>query len=123
MLVEDDNAVRQFAVDILENLGYDVVHSASGQQALRMIKKAKITFDLLITDVIMPEMNGRELADRVKEISPKTSVLLISGYPDNHIGMDGVLDKKYDFMQKPFSVNNFAKKVREVLSRNNNSRG
>ncbi len=115
LLVEDDDAVRLFTGEILKNLGYNVEQAAQGAAALKLIKEKKFKPQLVITDIIMPQMNGRELADKINEELPGTKVLLMSGYSDNQISMDGKLDKDVNFIAKPFSINNFAHKIREVL--------
>jgi len=116
LLVEDDDAVRLFTCEILKNLGYHVEQAGQGQAALNLINDKQFKPDLIITDIIMPKMNGRELADKIKAVLPNTKILLMSGYSDNQISLDGKLDKDVNFIAKPFSINKFAKKIREVFS-------
>jgi nitrogen-specific signal transduction histidine kinase len=117
LLVEDDEAVRQFTSEILKNLGYRVEQAAHGEAAIYLIEEKGFKPDLIITDIIMPKMNGRELAENIKEKLPKTKILLMSGYSDNQISLNGKLDKDFHFIAKPFSINKFAKKIRDVLQK------
>ena len=117
LLVEDDDAVRLFASEILKNLGYNVEQAAHGRDALTIIREKNFAPDMVITDIIMPKMNGRELADEIKKDLPNAKILLMSGYSDNQISLDGKINKDVNFIAKPFSINNFANKIREVLHR------
>jgi len=93
--------------------GYEVIKSENGEEALGKLKEEKI--DLVISDVVMPGMNGHELSDRLKSIYPEMKTLYMSGYTDNAIVHHGVLGKGMNFIQKPFSMEGLARKVREVL--------
>ena len=121
LLAEDDKEVRGFASTALQNLGYTIYQAENGKQALEFIKnhnsKSKFKIDLLITDMIMPEMNGKELANKLKKIYPNTKIIYTSGYTDNHIVQSGNLDKGINFIQKPFSEQTLAKKIRSVLDK------
>ena len=116
LLVEDDEAVRKFTKAILEKEGYLVIEAAEGEEAL---SKASTCMDvaLLVTDMVMPRMSGRELARKLKEMCPVVNVLFVSGYTENAIVHNGVLDAGLDFLQKPFSSREFLAKVREILDR------
>ena len=85
LLVEDDENVRKFSCAALRTSGYTVYEAENGVEALELIKEENLTFELLITDLIMPKMNGDELASKVKEIFPAASILFTSGYTDNHM--------------------------------------
>ena len=117
LLVEDDDNIRRFIKDILENYGYKVTEAENGNKAIETLKKNKIKPDMLITDVVMPGLNGRQLADRLKEEIKLFHVLFISGYAFEHLNKEGVMDKNIDFLQKPFTIPSFLQKVREVLDR------
>jgi two-component system cell cycle sensor histidine kinase/response regulator CckA len=114
LLAEDATAVRTAARQILERFGYTVLEAANGTDALGTAHNgAKI--DLLLTDVVMPEMSGRELVDRFAKLRPNTKVLFMSGYTDDAIVRHGVLRPGTAYLQKPFSPDTLARKVRDVL--------
>ncbi len=115
LLVEDNEEVRNLAVAILKREGYTVLVAESGREALAVLDSHKATVRLLLTDVVMPEINGKELYRRVSESCPNIKALYMSGYTDNVIAHHGVLDKGVHFIQKPFSVKALAEKVRDVL--------
>ena len=115
LLVEDDENVRQIARSILVACGYTVLESEGGEEALGLCKTLGDSIDLLITDVVMPGMNGRKLAQRAEEFCPSAKVLYMSGYTDNAIVHHGVLDEGIAFLQKPFTLKSLSLKVREVL--------
>lgn len=115
LLVEDDQAVRNFAASALKSLGYTVFEAGHGKEALQMLQRKQVQPDLLITDLIMPEMNGKELARKVQQISPSLQILFTSGYTENHIVRGGSLERGIQFIVKPYSISGLAQKVREVL--------
>ncbi len=115
LLVEDDKEVRMLAVRILKTQGYRVLEASEGREALRALKGYDGLINLLLTDVVMPEMSGRELANRLIPFHPKMKVLYMSGYTDSAIVHHGILDKGVNYIQKPFTVDGLARKVRGVL--------
>lgn len=115
LIVEDEDAVRRAAERILAAAGYRVLTAANGGEALLLCERHEGQIHLLLTDVVMPRMSGRELAERLKELSPALKVLFTSGYTDNAIVHHGVLDPGMRFIGKPFSVAELTRKVREVL--------
>jgi PAS domain S-box-containing protein len=115
LLVEDESNVRQLAREYLENQGYTVLEAAGGAAAIEISNAHPGPIHLLLTDVIMPGMNGRELAQRVSEIRPNMKVLYMSGYTENAIGHNGTLDAGITLLQKPFTLHALKAKVREVL--------
>jgi PAS domain S-box-containing protein len=115
LLAEDEELVRHLAVDILEGHGYTVLQASTGEEALRIAQEHEGRIDLLFTDVVMPRMNGKELADRISELHPEVKVLYASGYTDEAIVHLGVLEPGIAFLQKPFTPSSLARKVREVL--------
>lgn len=115
LLVEDDFSLLNMVKKSLENLGYKVLTVPTPGDAVQLVKSDSHKIDLLMTDVIMPEMNGRELAREMKTILPRLKVLYMSGYSANVISHHGVLDKGIHFIQKPFSLQALANKVRKVL--------
>jgi PAS domain S-box-containing protein len=116
LLVEDDSALREMAAMLLRRLGYTVLVAANGIEALTLIHQRDTGhIDLLFTDVIMPHMSGKELADRVQASYPHTRILFTSAYTGNAIVHQGVLDKGVALLQKPFTPSALAHKLREVL--------
>ncbi|MCL5942961.1 MAG: PAS domain S-box protein [Actinobacteria bacterium] len=117
LLVEDERQVRRLAQTILERLGYTVLAVGRPEEALHLGASHPGDIDLLLTDVVMPGMNGQELAVRVKDLRPGLRVLYMSGYPAKAITHRGILDEGVSFLEKPFTPEGLARKVREVLDR------
>ncbi|HUL28913.1 MAG TPA: PAS domain S-box protein, partial [Thermodesulfobacteriota bacterium] len=116
LLVEDDELVRDLATRLLEQQGYRVLKATNGQEALRVAREhVGETIHLLLSDIVMPQMGGKELSDWLKISRPNVKVLYTSGYADNAIVHQGVLDPGTHFLQKPFSLKTLSHKVREVL--------
>ncbi|HXP15601.1 MAG TPA: ATP-binding protein [Terriglobales bacterium] len=115
LLVEDEENLRRLTRQSLENQGYSVLDAADGPAAMRLSHAHKGPIHLLLTDVIMPGMNGRELANQISPHRPETRVLYMSGYTENHIGHNGTLDEGITLLQKPFTLPALQAKVREVL--------
>ncbi len=115
LLVEDNEHVRNIGQIILKQQGYSVLVAENGTEALSIVETHADPVHLLLTDVVMPEMNGRELFNRAAEKRPSLKVLYMSGYTDNVIAHRGVLDEGVQFIQKPFTVQGLSTKVREVL--------
>jgi len=107
--------VRGLARRILEQAGYSVVAAARADEALRFCAEHAEEVDLLLTDVVMPEMSGKDLADKLSSQLPDLKMLFMSGYTDEAIVHHGVLDSSVEFIQKPFTPAALIKKVREVL--------
>jgi PAS domain S-box-containing protein len=117
LLVEDDEAILNLGKIILENLGYTVLATPTPVQAIHLAEDHPGDIHLLITDVVMPEMNGRELAEKLSAIRPNLKCLYMSGYTADVIANRGILDEGLNFIQKPFLSDDFAVKVRQVLDR------
>lgn len=115
LLVEDEPAMLVLSRKILTRLGYNVLSAATPGEALRLAKEFSGNIDILITDVVMPEMNGRDLARDLMRLYPGLKRLFMSGYTANVIAHQGVLDNGVNFIQKPFSVQDLAAKIREIL--------
>jgi two-component system cell cycle sensor histidine kinase/response regulator CckA len=115
LLVEDEQGVRELAVGTLREKGYTVVEAVNGEEGLRIARQLEGKIDLVLTDVVMPVMGGKEMADALRTSHPGTKVLFISGYPDNALGDHGVLRPGTGFLQKPYLTATLARKVREVL--------
>jgi len=114
-IVEDDDRVRNLARKILERYGYSVLEAENGEDALRVSKEHDGSIHLMITDVVMPKMSGRETAERFKPLYPQMKVIYMSGYTDNAIVHHGVLAPGLNFLEKPFTPEGLARKVREAL--------
>jgi len=115
LLVEDETGIMKMGQIMLERLGYHVLAADSPADALNQAEACAEKIHLLITDVVMPEMNGRELAGKLESLYPDIKVLFMSGYTANVIAHHGVLDKGLHFIEKPFTTRNLAGKVREAL--------
>ncbi|MGC2236431.1 MAG: PAS domain S-box protein [Pyrinomonadaceae bacterium] len=115
LLVEDEEMVRALSKQILETCGYTVIEAVNGADALRLCEETGCDADLLVTDVVMPQMGGRELVLRLAETRPALRALYISGYTDKAIVHHGILNEDINFIQKPFTPEDFARKVRDVL--------
>jgi CheY-like chemotaxis protein len=115
LLVEDAEALRKLAYTLLEQNGYRVLAAASGLEALKMLEDKRDRIDLLLTDVIMPGINGRALAERLAPLQSGLKVLFMSGYTDSAIADHGVLDEGTNLLHKPFSEAALIQKIREVL--------
>jgi PAS domain S-box-containing protein len=115
LLVEDEANLRYLARQYLEKQGYRVIEAADGAVAMQIAVAHDSVIHLLLTDVIMPGMNGRELAQRISEIRPNVKVLYMSGYTENVVGHNGTLDAGVRLLQKPFNLRDLKRIVREVL--------
>lgn len=115
LLAEDEDGVRAIMTEMLEKQGYTVLAAASGLEALSLLQRHKGPLDLLVTDVVMPQMGGRELADRIRTAMPGLKVLFVSGYTDGAMLKEGELEAGTDLLQKPFNPNQLASRVRDVL--------
>ncbi len=115
LLVEDETNLRRLARQYLETQGYTILEAEDGAAALQIIDGYRGAIDLLLTDVIMPGMNGRELAAHITKLLKSVRVLYMSGYTENAVGHDGMLDAGINLLQKPFSLPALKDRVREVL--------
>ncbi len=115
LLVEDELAILNMASMMLEEQGYTILKASTPREAVEQVEKFNGTIHLLITDVIMPEMNGRALADKLQSLYPEMKCLFLSGYTADVISRHGVLGEEMHFIQKPFSRSDIAAKVREML--------
>ena len=115
LLVEDEEMVRNLASEILQSCGYRVVEATTGVEAIEICESRRLEIDLLLTDVVMPQMNGRELWEKLATEQPRMKVLFTSGYTDDTIVRNGIRNDETNFLQKPFSLDALVRKVREVL--------
>lgn len=118
LVVDDDASIRKFIFDTLEPLGYSLLEASCGEEALSLVKSPEVSIDLLLSDVIMTGMNGRDLSERVKKARPSIKTVLMSGYTDNVIAHSGVLDPGILFINKPLLPMALANKLRSVLDGN-----
>lgn len=117
LLVEDEELVRNLNREILESYGYKVIEAGNGVEALKICAESEIIIDLLMTDVVMPEMGGSELASKLAITHPQLKVLFTSGYTDDAVVRHGVIDESANFLQKPFSLDALLTKIREILDK------
>jgi len=115
LVVEDQQEVRMLAKDILQRYGYQVLDASCGQEAVELCRAHSGPIHLLLTDITMPVMTGRELAEKIRPLRPEIKVLFMSGYADNLAMHQNVLDGNAAYLQKPFSARSLARKVRETL--------
>jgi CheY-like chemotaxis protein len=115
LLVEDYAGLRGAARHLLLRQGYTVLECTDGESALDLIARTEPRIDLLLTDVVMPVMSGRELAERFRMRFPGAKILYMSGYPDQAIVSHGILNPGVAYLQKPFSSTSLSQKVRQVL--------
>jgi len=115
LLLEDEPALRELVREVLEAAGYTVMTGATPKEALQSALDARTALDLVLTDVVMPNLSGKEAAARVRDVHPGTPVLFMSGYTDEAIGHHGVLEATENFLQKPFTTEVLLNKIRQVL--------
>jgi response regulator RpfG family c-di-GMP phosphodiesterase len=117
LVVEDEPAILEMSKLMLEQQGYRILTAGTPGEAIRLAEKHAGEIHLLMTDVVMPEMNGRDLAKELLSLYPNLKRLFMSGYTANVIAHHGVLDEGITFIQKPFSIRDLAAKVREALDK------
>ncbi|MBF0528672.1 MAG: response regulator [Deltaproteobacteria bacterium] len=115
LVVEDEEEIGYYCKKILERIGYNVLIATNPDEALALSRKFEKPIHLLLTDVIMPIMNGRELADRIKAMRPEIKIIYMSGYPTETIAKSGIMTNEVNYIQKQFSVKSLSKKLHEML--------
>ena len=115
LVVEDEEIVRQLVCTVLKDSGYDVICASNGIEALQMSEQHQGKIKLMITDVVMPQLGGLDLARRLAVLRPETRVLYVSGYSENDMSEQGILASDLEFLEKPFTPQALTRKVREVL--------
>jgi CheY-like chemotaxis protein len=115
LLVEDEAAVRASARRLLERHGYTVIEARHGADALRIVEAGDRPIDLVLTDLVMPEMGGRELVERLRARHPSLKVLYMSGYSERAVTVDGVMPAGTGFVEKPFTIEQLTCRTREIL--------
>ncbi len=121
LVVEDEPQIRRLAFECLESCGYSVLLSSNGLEAMELMEDPTKPIDLVVTDVVMPHMSGKELADRIANIQPKAKVLFMSGYTNDAVVNHGVLQAGTWYLQKPFALDALARQVRAVLDSNDSA--
>lgn len=116
LLVEDDAGVRRVATEALKRLGYRVLPGATATEAISLAESFDGPIDLVLTDVVMPDLNGRVLGERIQRLRPQVKVLYMSGYAPETIERHGLLGPGFIFIEKPFTLEELARKVRRVLA-------
>jgi len=116
LLVEDEESVRKMALTMLKNLGYKVIEARDGEEAMMLADRHGGRIDLLMTDIVMPGINGRELSERLTGLYPSMKTLFTSGYTEDVIVHHGVVESHLNFIGKPYSLQGLAGKIREVLA-------
>ncbi|MDQ7054784.1 MAG: response regulator [candidate division KSB1 bacterium] len=116
-MVEDEDLLRDLARRVLESYGYHVLDAQNAEDALRLCQSFEGCIHLLLTDVVLPKMNGRQLAESLGRDRPDMKVLYMSGYTDDVILTRDIIDRKSAFLQKPFTTEMLVQKIREVLDR------
>jgi two-component system cell cycle sensor histidine kinase/response regulator CckA len=117
LVVEDQEDLRRLAVHVLKRQGYRVLETSCGEDALELSKERKEPIHMVLTDVVMPGMSGRQLVDQLLPLHPKMKVLYMSGYTENEIVHDGVLEEGTNYIQKPFTLDGLTRQVREILGK------
>ncbi|MGB9880953.1 MAG: response regulator, partial [Anaerolineae bacterium] len=115
LVVEDDEAVRKLATEYLSRLGYKVTPARDGAEALGIVQEQGLDPDLVLTDVIMPTMNGKDLVDRLRQTRPSQKVIYMSGYTERAVAHAMHLDSNTLLVEKPFNLNDLAAKIRQLL--------
>ncbi|MBE9484228.1 MAG: response regulator, partial [Bacteroidetes bacterium] len=115
LIVEDNEGLRKFTQEVLQSYGYRILAAENGEEALKVGKEHEGPIHLLLTDVVMPKIGGKEAADRLQPLYPQMKVIYMSGYTDNAIIHHGVLAPGLNFLEKPFTPEGLARKVREAL--------
>jgi two-component system, cell cycle sensor histidine kinase and response regulator CckA len=115
LLVEDEDIVRRLTRKILSGYGYNILEASYGEDAIRIINEFLDPVHLILSDVVMPQMSGVKMAEKIKEKLPDVKVLFISGYTEETIGRHGKFDSTISFLQKPYTPIELAKMVRKIL--------
>jgi CheY-like chemotaxis protein len=117
LVVEDDEDVRNYLGNVLRSLGYRVIAAGNGKLALERLAQQDLRIDLMLTDVVMPGMNGRELAKSADVLRPQLKVIYMTGYSQNAVSHHGRLDPGLEILQKPITQSDLATRIRDVLDK------
>jgi two-component system, cell cycle sensor histidine kinase and response regulator CckA len=116
LLVEDEPALRELAIIMIERLGYRVADAGSGDEALALVEKQNVRPDVVLTDLVLPGISGRQLAEQLCRILPEAKIIYMSGYADDAIARDGTIGADVAFLQKPFTLASLSEKIKSVLA-------
>jgi two-component system cell cycle sensor histidine kinase/response regulator CckA len=117
LLVEDEEKLRELVEGVLASNGFNVITACNGKDGLRKVQEENLKdIDLILTDVIMPQMSGKQMADLLKPILPHAKILFMSGYTDDALAPHGVLEQDIELIEKPFLVKNLVARIRELLT-------
>ena len=117
LLVEDDESVKVLVAKVLNEVGFSVLSAGSGEEALQLVSQYNDEIHLLLTDVVMPDISGKELANKLNQQLPGLKVIFMSGYTNDIITNQGVIIEEFEYLQKPFSSQYLIHKIREVLDK------
>jgi CheY-like chemotaxis protein len=117
LIVEDDPSVRLIATRMLEDRGYIAIAARGGEEAIRLAQRPSLRIDLVLSDMVMPDLSGRQTVERIRSIQPHARVLFMSGYTDEQTGDTDLLGPDASYIPKPFSGEQLARKVRDLLDR------
>ncbi len=115
LLVEDSDVVREVIARMLDAGGFTVLPASGGEDALSISRRGDVSFDLLLTDIVMPDMSGVELADRLELERPGVRILFMTGYAEDAVVNEGILGRQRECIEKPFTQEQITKRVREIL--------
>ena len=118
LLVEDETFLCEVTCEILESAGYRVLKTRNAAEAIAAFSEYKAIVRLLLTDVVLPGQNGRDLANDLRSVCPKLKIIFISGYPENVVTRHGIQEDGMFYLPKPFSLQSLTRKVRQVLEQN-----
>ncbi|MCK5398792.1 response regulator, partial [bacterium] len=119
LVIEDEELLRDSSVKILKKFGYNVLEASSGEKGVALCQEYEKPIHLLVSDIMLPgALNGKEASVEIQKIFPDIKVIFMSGYTENIIAHEGILDKDIVFLQKPFEINNFLETIRRVLESN-----
>jgi CheY-like chemotaxis protein len=115
LLVEDEEMVRRLMCEVLEQEGFEVLACGTPAEAIKVSRRHEGRIDLLLTDVVMPGMNGRAMAESIQEFLPQLRVVFMSGYTEHALTHEGQVDPKFEYLQKPFTLKSLTQKLTKVL--------
>lgn len=116
LLVEDEDNLRELVASVLSESGFRVITARNGREGLQTVQEGNLKdIDLILTDVIMPQMSGKEMVDLLKPLLPSTKIVFMSGYTDDALAPHGVLEPEIELIEKPFLVKNLVGRIREIL--------